>query len=61
VSDVVFAALALVLVIEGILPFTAPKLWRETFKTLTEMSDGQIRCAGLISMLAGLVILFLAT
>jgi hypothetical protein len=61
VSEIVFAALALMLVIEGILPFTAPKLWRETFKTLTEMSDGQIRFAGLISMLLGLVVLLIAT
>jgi len=61
VSDIVFAALALMLVIEGILPFTAPKLWREAFRKLTEMSDGQIRFAGLASMVAGLVILFLAT
>ncbi len=60
-SDIVFAALALMLVIEGILPFTAPKLWREAFKRLTEMSDGQIRFAGLMSMMVGLVILFLAT
>jgi uncharacterized protein YjeT (DUF2065 family) len=60
-SDVLIAAIALMLVIEGILPFTAPKLWRETFRTLTEMSDGQIRFAGLVSMAIGLVILFLAT
>jgi uncharacterized protein len=60
-SDVLVAAIALMLVIEGILPFTAPKLWRETFRTLTEMSDGQIRFAGLVSMMIGLVILFLAT
>jgi uncharacterized protein YjeT (DUF2065 family) len=61
VSDIVLAALALMLVIEGILPFTAPKLWRETFRKLTEMSDGQIRFGGLISMAVGLVILFVAT
>ena len=60
-SDIVLPALALMLVIEGILPFTAPKLWRETFLRLTEMSDGQIRFAGLTSMLVGLVVLFLAT
>jgi uncharacterized protein len=60
-SDVLIAAIALMLVIEGILPFTAPKLWRETFRTLTEMSDGQIRFAGLVSMGIGLIILFLAT
>jgi uncharacterized protein YjeT (DUF2065 family) len=61
VSDIVLAALALMLVIEGILPFTAPKLWRETFRKLIEMSDGQIRFAGLTSMMIGLVILYLAT
>jgi len=51
--------IALMLVIEGILPFTAPTLWRETFRKLIEMSDGQIRFGGLLSMLAGMVILFL--
>jgi len=61
VSDIVFPAIALMLVIEGILPFSAPALWRETFKRLTEMSDGQIRFAGLTSMIIGLVVLFLAT
>jgi uncharacterized protein len=60
VSDIVVAAIALMLVIEGILPFTAPSLWRDVFRKLTEMSDGQIRFAGLSSMMVGLVILFLA-
>ena len=55
------AAIALMLVIEGILPFTAPKLWRETFRKLIELTDGQIRMSGLLSMVVGLVILFLAT
>ena len=60
-SEIVIAAIALMLVIEGILPFTSPKLWRDTFRKLTEMSDGQIRFAGLVSMGIGLIILFLAT
>jgi len=59
-TGIVVAAIALVLVIEGILPFTAPKLWREMFAKLTAMSDGQIRFAGLTSMMVGLIILFLA-
>ena len=59
--SVVVAGLALMLVIEGILPFTAPKLWRETFRKMIEMTDGQIRMSGLISMIAGVVVLFLAT
>jgi uncharacterized protein YjeT (DUF2065 family) len=60
-TEILVAAFALMLVIEGILPFTAPRFWRETFRKITEMSDGQIRFAGLASMAAGLVILFLAT
>lgn len=51
-------AFALMLVIEGVLPFLLPALWRETFRKLTEMSDGQIRFVGLSSMLAGLVLLY---
>jgi len=52
-------ALALMLVIEGILPFLVPGLWRETFRRLIELSDGQIRFIGLTSMLAGLLLLFI--
>jgi len=51
-------AIALMLVIEGLLPFILPKLWRETFRRITEFSDGQIRFFGLSSMLVGLLILY---
>ena len=51
-------AFALMLVIEGVLPFLAPGLWRETFLRITQMSDGQIRFFGLTSMLVGLLLLF---
>ena len=57
--DVVVPAIALVLVIEGILPCTAPKLRRETFRRMIEMNDGQIRFAGLTSRMVGWTILFL--
>ncbi|MDP2879092.1 MAG: DUF2065 domain-containing protein [Sulfuricella sp.] len=53
------AALALMLVLEGVLPFLAPTLWRETFRKMTEMSDGQLRFVGLTSMLGGLLLLYL--
>jgi uncharacterized protein YjeT (DUF2065 family) len=53
-------AIALVLVLEGILPFLSPRGWRDTFRRLTEMSDGQIRFIGLTSMIAGLLLLFLS-
>jgi uncharacterized protein YjeT (DUF2065 family) len=52
-------ALGLMLVLEGLLPFLAPKVWRETFRRITELADGQIRFLGLSSMLVGLLLLFL--
>ena len=60
-SDIAFAAIAFMLVLEGIMPFTAPRLWRDAFAKLIQMSDGQIRFAGLTSMVIGLVLLYLAT
>lgn len=50
-------ALALMLVLEGLLPFLAPGVWRETFLRLVALSDGQIRFVGLTSMLIGLFLL----
>lgn len=50
-------AFALMLVLEGVLPFIAPKMWRETFRRLTQLGDGQIRFVGLTSMLAGIILL----
>ncbi len=50
-------AFALMLVLEGLVPFLAPGTWRETFRRLIQLTDGQIRFIGLTSMLAGLVLL----
>ncbi len=58
-SSTLFLAFALMLVIEGILPFVAPAAWRETFRRLIQFSDGQIRFVGLTSMIIGLVLLIL--
>jgi uncharacterized protein YjeT (DUF2065 family) len=58
-SKMLLTAFALVLVIEGILPFLIPALWREAFRRLTEMSDGQVRFLGLTSMVAGVLLLYL--
>ncbi len=57
-QQLLLTAVALMLVFEGILPFLAPGVWRETFRRLTEMSDGQIRFIGLTSMLIGLLMLY---
>jgi uncharacterized protein YjeT (DUF2065 family) len=56
-GTVFFMALALMLILEGVLPFLAPAIWRETFRRITQMSDGQIRFVGLSSMLVGLLLL----
>ena len=50
-------ALALMLILEGVLPFLAPGLWRDTFRRIIQMTDGQIRFVGLSSMLVGLLLL----
>ena len=50
-------AFALMLVLEGLVPFLAPAVWRETFRRLIQLSDGQIRVVGLTSMLVGLFLL----
>lgn len=51
------AAIALVLVLEGLLPFLAPRVWREAFRRATELNDGQIRFIGLTSVMLGLLLL----
>ncbi|HET9339225.1 MAG TPA: DUF2065 domain-containing protein [Casimicrobiaceae bacterium] len=56
-TDTLWAALALVLVVEGLMPLIAPTLWRETFRRLIEMNDGQIRFIGLASIALGLLTL----
>ena len=59
-GDILLPALGLMLIIEGLLPFLVPSFWRETFRRITEMSDGQVRFIGLTSMLAGLLLLYLS-
>ena len=59
VWDYLLGAFALMLVVEGLLPFISPPRWRAVFERATQLSDGQIRFIGLASMLAGLVMLYL--
>ncbi len=53
-------ALGLMLVIDGLLPFLAPHVWRDTFRRVTELKDGQLRFMGLASMVFGLLLLWIA-
>ncbi|MBC7994982.1 MAG: DUF2065 domain-containing protein [Rhizobacter sp.] len=57
--EFLWGALALMLVIEGVLPFLSPGAWRKVFERATQLSDGQIRFVGLSSMIVGLVALLL--
>ncbi|WP_341891492.1 DUF2065 domain-containing protein [Variovorax sp. YR752] len=57
--DLLLAAGALMLVLEGLLPFFSPAGWRRLFEQATRLSDGQIRFLGLSSMLLGVVLLLL--
>lgn len=58
-SDLLLSALALMLVVEGLLPFLSPAAWRQVFQRALQLSDGQIRFLGLTSMIVGLIALLL--
>lgn len=57
--DDLISALALVLVIEGIMPFISPRSWRQTMLQASQLPDRVLRIIGLGSMLLGVVLLFL--
>jgi len=58
--DLALGAVALLLIAEGLLPFVSPLSWRRIFERALQMSDGQIRFLGLVSVLCGLAMLLLA-
>lgn len=51
------SAVALVLILEGLLPFLNPGAWRRMFERALQMSDAQIRLLGLSSLAIGVTIL----
>jgi uncharacterized protein YjeT (DUF2065 family) len=53
-------ALGLMLVLEGLLPLLLPQAWRDTFKRMIELKDGQLRFVGLMSVIGGLVLVLLS-
>jgi len=57
VNSTIFLAMGLMLVFEGLLPFIAPQAWRETFKRMIELKDGQLRFVGLLSIIGGLLLI----
>ncbi len=54
--ELLLRTFALVLVLEGIMPFLGPSFWRNSMMRLSQMSDGQIRAVGLVAIIIGLVI-----
>ena len=52
-------ALALMLIVEGVFPFLSPDGLRKALVAIHEMSDSQLRFAGLTSMLFGVVLLYI--
>ena len=52
-------ALALVLIIEGIMPFLSPRGMKQLMQTMSQMDDRSIRISGFISMMLGLIMLYI--
>ena len=57
-DDLLWSALALVLVIEGLMPAIHPGGWRRMFERILQLDDQQVRVAGLVSMVLGLMLLW---
>lgn len=55
----VLTAFCLVFVIEGLLPFLAPARWKEAMRQVAGVDDGSLRIVGLVSMIVGVVLLYL--
>lgn len=51
-------ALGLVLVLEGLYPFVSPQGWRKLFVQLLQLTDGQVRGTGLACILMGLLLIW---
>ncbi|MFO1280521.1 MAG: DUF2065 domain-containing protein [Burkholderiaceae bacterium] len=60
-GNTLWQALALMLVLEGLLPLVSPVSWRRMFEQILQLGNGQIRFFGLCSVLGGLVVLWLVS
>lgn len=56
--QLLLTALALALILEGLLPFAGPGRYRRMVDELARLSDNQLRIVGLAVMLAGLLLLY---
>ena len=55
--NAIWTAVAFVLIIEGLLPFVSPSIWRNLISQILRMQDGQIRILALVPLLAGTALL----
>lgn len=53
------AALALVLIFEGMLPFVSPERWRRMLEMIRGLNDGQLRNMGLLLISIGALLLYI--
>jgi uncharacterized protein len=58
-DEVLWAAVALVLVVEGLMPAINPGGWRRMFERMLQLDDQQVRLTGLVSMVLGLILLWI--
>jgi uncharacterized protein YjeT (DUF2065 family) len=59
-NSTLITALGLMLILEGIMPLIAPQAWRETFKRMVALKDGQLRFVGLFSIVGGAFLFWLS-
>ncbi|MDC6477058.1 DUF2065 family protein [Methylophilaceae bacterium] len=60
-SDSIVLAIGLVLVIEGLFPLFFTQIWKEAFTKITNQKNGQIKFYGLLSVIIGIMIIFIGT
>jgi hypothetical protein len=58
-SDALWLAFGLVLVFEGLMPLLVPQAWRRMFTEVLRLRDGQLRFFGLMSVGAGLLVVWI--
>ncbi len=56
-GDSFVIALGLLLILEGVVPLILPALWKETFRRIIGLEDGQLRFVGLMAVVAGVAVL----
>ncbi|TQV86958.1 DUF2065 domain-containing protein [Aliikangiella coralliicola] len=54
-----WAAIAIALILEGMMPFLSPRVWKETLTKFLRLPDERVRGFGFIAMLGGVLLLFL--